>query len=96
VTIEKLKYQNSAFVRNSLNSAIDKADQIHYLESELVPLLKDIDEKRLYTRSGQKSLRGFCNGVLRFSKTQSQRIATLVRRYEPTANIGKKRDGIDG
>jgi hypothetical protein len=92
---EKLRGQNQSFIRNSLNAAIDKADEIHILERELVLILKEIDMKRFYVKSGQKSLRGFCNGVLLFSKTQSQRLATAVRRCEPTSNIGQKGDSGD-
>ncbi len=90
MTMEKLKSQNSKIVRDSLNAAIDKADSIHQLENDLIDILKSIDIKRFYVRSGQKSLRGFCNHVLKFSATQSQRIVTLVRRSEPTPNIGNK------
>jgi len=92
MTREKLRFENQRTVRNSLNFAIEKADDIHRIEQELVLLLKEIDLKRFYVSSGQKSLRGFCNRILNFSETQSQRIVTLVRRSEPTPNIGKKAD----
>jgi hypothetical protein len=96
MTKERLREYQPGLVRKSLNAAIDKADEIHKLEKELVSMLEEIDSKRLYTRAGQKSLRGFCNKVLQFSETQSQRLAIMVRRYEPTPNIGKKREGVDG
>lgn len=87
---ERLRSENSSYVRNSLNAAVEMADGIHKLEKELVIMLKEIDLKHLYVRSGQKSLRGFCSKVLNFSETQSQRIVTLVRRSEPTPDIGHK------
>lgn len=83
-------YTPAKTVRDSLESAILKADQIHQQEKLLVVLLHEIDQRRYFTRYGFKSLTGFCLKGLQFSKTQSQRLVTAVRRYEPTDNIGKK------
>jgi hypothetical protein len=88
MTKERLRNFHPRLVRCALNEAIEKADEIHILEKELVLILKEIDTKRFYARAGQKSLRGFCNKVLQFSETQSQRLTTIVRRSEPTPNIG--------
>lgn len=91
MTRERLSHLHAKYVRDSLNAAVEKGDLIHQLENELVVMLKEIDSNRLYVRAGFKSLRGFCLQSLRFSKTQSQRIVTRVRRYEPTSNIGGER-----
>lgn len=76
-------------VRDCLNQAIKMADQILEDETALVRILYQIDQQRFYVRYGYKSLMGFCQLGLRFSKTQSQRLVTVVRRYEPAAKIGK-------
>ncbi|MCC2678726.1 MAG: hypothetical protein K0R29_1302 [Pseudobdellovibrio sp.] len=94
MTRERLRSENGKVVRDTLNAAVEIADRIHKLEDELVVMLKEIDVKHFYVRSGQKSLRGFCNDVLSFTRTQSQRIVTRVRRSEPTVNIGKKTDQV--
>lgn len=78
----------TSHVRNSLNLAVDLADRIHQEESRLILLLKEIDEHKYYVRFGYNSLMGFCKNGLRFTKIQSQRIATQVRRSEPMANLG--------
>lgn len=67
-------------VRDTLNSATDQALEIHRLEGELICLLKEIDKRRFYVRYGFYSLRGFCNKGLKFTRTQSQRLVTQVRR----------------
>lgn len=72
--------QDPKFVRDSLNKAVEKADKIHDFERDLIILLKEIDQNRFYVRYGYNSLRGFCNFALKFSRTQSQRIVTEVRR----------------
>lgn len=72
--------EDSKFVRDTLNAAVEKSDQIHNHEQELIVLLKNIDQKRLYVRYGFNSLMGFCNFGLKFSRTQAQRIVTEVRR----------------
>lgn len=68
------------FVRDTLNETVEKSDQIHAFERELINMLKEIDQNRLFARYGYKSLRGFVNFGLKFSRTQSQRIVTEVRR----------------
>lgn len=73
--------QDSKFVRDTLNEAVEKSDMIHSFERDLIALLKEIDQNRFYVRYGYNSLRGFCNFGLKFSRTQSQRIVTEVRRY---------------
>jgi hypothetical protein len=83
----KLYYHDGVRVRTRLNEAVDLATQIHEQEQCLVELLRRIDRNQLYLRYGYRSLRGFCQFGLRFSKTQAQRIATQVRRSIPTANI---------
>ncbi len=67
-------------VRATLNEAVEKADQLHSHERDLITLLREIDQNRFFVRYGYKSLRGFCNHGLKFTLTQSQRIVTEVRR----------------
>lgn len=71
-------------IRDSLLQATEIADQIHKIELDLIKMLFQIDQQRFYVRFGFKSLMGFCQHGLKFSKTQSQRIVTCVRRYSPT------------
>ncbi len=73
-------------IRLSHVRIFDLADELQILEQDLVELLYTIDQSRTYVALGHKSLLGFCMNRLRFSRTQSQRIVTLVRRYEPTAS----------
>ena len=87
----KLYYRDGVWVRIRLNEAVDLATQIHEQEQCLIELLRRIDRSQLYLRYGYRSLRGFCQFGLRFSKTQAQRIATLVRRCEPTVNIADEK-----
>lgn len=77
-------------VRDSLLEAEKLADIIHENEKEFIKKLRIIDTNRYYVRFGYKSLMGFCNKGLNFSKTQSQRLVTQVRRNEPTSNIETK------
>lgn len=86
----KLFYHDAKMIRDHLNKAIDIASQIHENESSLVKLLYHIDQKSFYVRYGFNSLTGFCRFGLRFSKTQTQRIVTQVRRHDPTANFREK------
>lgn len=72
---------------DKINGAQELAMQIHQLEKELVDKLVEIDRHRFYVRVGYNSLMGFCNFGLKFSRTQSQRIVTQVRRMEPTVNL---------
>ncbi len=90
MTREKHFRISAGIVRGALNEAVDRADLIHDQENGLIKLLHEIDQKRFYVRYGFKSLMGFCNHGLRFSKTQSQRLVTRVRRYEPASNIGRE------
>ena len=91
MTREKLHKIHPKYVRDSLNSAIDKADELLALERELIDSLIPIDNQRLYIRYGFRSLRPFCERALRFSRTQSQRIVTEVRRIQATVDSGFKR-----
>lgn len=63
----------------------------HRLENELIEKLIEIDRHKFYVRVGYNSLMGFCNFALKFSRTQSQRIATRVRRSVPTVNLEHSR-----
>lgn len=87
----KLFHLNPKLVRNTLNEAIDLASHVHEAERVLIAKLYDIDEQKFYIRYGFKSLSGFCKGALNFTKPQTQRLVTQVRRYEPTANIPDRR-----
>jgi hypothetical protein len=89
----KLFFFDGVVVRTRLNEAVDLAAQIHEQEQCLIELLRGIDRRKLYLRYGYRSLRGFCQFGLRFSKTQAQRIATQVRRSIPTANIAAEKAG---
>lgn len=80
-------YLNQKYIRDRLNLAVDIADEIHAKERELIRVLHEIDQERFYIRYGLKSLSGFCLTGLKFSKTQTQRIVTQVRRYIPTSKI---------
>lgn len=82
-------------LRDQVCSAFAVSDQIHSLEKSLVGILHRMDRRRIYVRIGYNSLRGFCNHALGFSKTQSQRIVTLVRRTEPMVNFGQDRERSD-
>jgi hypothetical protein len=86
----KLFYIDAKTVRDSLRDSKNIANAMHELETELVRKLYSIDQERYYVRLGFKSLRGYCIQGLRFSRTQSQRIVTAVRRYDPTVNIVDK------
>lgn len=87
----RLFFYNPKLVRKQLNKATDLALHIHESEKSLIQMLYDIDQKRFYVRYGFNSLTGFCRFGLQFSKTQAQRIVTLVRRYEPTDNFVDRR-----
>lgn len=69
-------------IRDKLHSAIDLSKSIHELENQLIVLLKEIDKNRFYVKFGYNSLRGFCERDLNFTRTQSQRLATLVRQVD--------------
>ncbi len=78
----KLFYLDPKEIRNQLNEATDLAMRIHDTERALIQMLYAIDNQNLYVRYGFNSLSGFCRFGLKFSKTQTQRIVTLVRRLE--------------
>lgn len=90
MTRHKLFLYDGIVVRNKLNEAIDLAAEIREKEQNLIHKLYFIDLQKFYLRYGYKSLSGFCKKDLKFSKTQTQRIVTQVRRCIPTANIGEK------
>lgn len=92
MTKEKNHRVHPKIIRDSVILAVETADQIHECEKRLVEILNEIDRNRYYVRFGFKSLSGFCIQGLKLSKTQCQRIVTLVRRYEPTTNIGIRDD----
>lgn len=86
----RLHKYNAKSVRDVLNQAVEKSDGIHKAEKDLIVLLKEIDENRYYVRYGYKSLTGFCNFGLRFSRTQTYRIVAEVRRCQTSVNIRLK------
>ncbi len=78
-----LKEYEPKFLRDTLRSVTDLAAQIHALELKMVLALKEIDKKGFYVWYGCKSLRGFCeSSYMRFTRVQSQRIVTAVRRLQ--------------
>jgi hypothetical protein len=84
----KLFYQDAKTIRDQLNTAIDLSQNILLQEQKLIQLLVEIDRNKFYVRYGFKSLMGFCKSGLRLSKTQSQRIATQVRRQQNSDSDG--------
>lgn len=68
------------YVRDTLWSVIDLADEINSKEAILVEQLKEVDRKRLYLRFGFQSFLGFCTNGLHFTKTQAARIVKQVRK----------------
>ncbi len=87
---------NHRVPRNHLNEVIDLATAIQEQEAILIKKLVLIDNEKYYVWAGYNSLSGFCKFSLRFSKTQSQRIVTQVRRAEPTVNFGIEGDFAGG
>ena len=83
----KLFYKNAKHVRDSLNEATDLADHILEQEAALIKKLVAIDRQKYFVRYGYRTLSGFCKDGLKFSKTQTQRIVTQVRRCDPTDDI---------
>lgn len=77
---------STSLVRGALTQAVEKSDQLHALEKELIIRLREIDDNKYYVRYGYNSLSGFCTHGLKFTKTQTQRIVTQVRRYIPMSN----------
>jgi hypothetical protein len=76
----KLFKEDAKTVRDQLNLAINLAMQIHEKERELILNLQQIDQKKFYVRYGLKSLSGFYQACLHYSKTQTHRIVTQVGR----------------
>ena len=87
----KLFFQNPKEIREQLNQAAEIAAKILAQEKDLILLLSKIDQERFYIRYGFNSLSGFCRFGLKFSKTQTQRIVTQVRRLDPTDNFLDRR-----
>lgn len=87
---------NHRVPRNHLNEVIDLATSIQEQEAILIKKLVLIDNEKYYVWAGYNSLSGFCKFSLRFSKTQSQRLVTQVRRTEPTVNFGIEGDFAGG
>lgn len=83
---------SSKTVRESLDKAVNLADEIRAKETELILSLYEIDQDRFYVRYGYKSLVGFCTHALRFTKTQSLRLAIAARRIESEGNIRRKEE----
>ncbi len=75
--------------RETLNQAYGLARIIQQKENEPTAILSHIDRQHFYVRYGFKSLMGFSNLDLKFSRTQSQRMTSHVRRTLPTGNIGQ-------
>ncbi|MBC7467051.1 MAG: hypothetical protein H7256_13765 [Bdellovibrio sp.] len=70
-----------------MNEATELADKMLAQEAILIKKLVLIDQQKYFVRYGYRSLSGFCKDGLKLSRTQTQRIVTHVRRYEPTVNI---------
>lgn len=77
-------------IRDELNYAGELAAEIQERENLLVDVLRFIDAQRWFVHYGYKSLSGFCVKDLGFSRTQTQRIVTRVRRGEPTSDIADR------
>jgi hypothetical protein len=88
MTRHKLYNISPKHVRDTLNSAVALSDEIAKKESELISMLIQIDQNRLFLRYGFRSLRPFCVKALRISRTQAQRIVTEVRRTQTTFDSG--------
>ncbi|MCM2352375.1 MAG: hypothetical protein NDI63_02080 [Pseudobdellovibrio sp.] len=82
------------YVRDTLNSTVEKSDELLAKERELISLLSLIDQNRLYLRYGFRSLRPFCIKALKLSRTQAQRIVTEVRRTQTTFDSGLKHEQV--
>ena len=80
-------YTNPKLLIQINEQAIKTAKQIYKWEEKLVRQLYEIDQDRVYVRFGHKSLTGYCIYGLQMTRTQTQRLVTAVRRYEPTSKI---------
>lgn len=78
----KLRFAEPRDIRSAYKRTKAITSAIKKLELDLVSELADIDKRRYYVRLGIKSLRGYCYKFLRFTRPQSQRLATLVRRHQ--------------
>lgn len=90
MTGHRLYFEEPRYVRERLRESRLLAEQIHNLEAQLVEKLELIDRKRLYVRLGFKSLRGFCNRGLKFTRRQSQSLESSVREHRIAVKIGQK------
>ncbi len=77
------------FLRAAHKKAREMAREIHERERALVAYLYEIDYERLYNSLDFKALRPYINQHLKFSLTQSQRLATAVRRFDPVAHYAE-------
>ena len=75
------------YIRDKLNLAIAKAKILHKQEKELIEILKEIDQRRLFVRYGFRSLRTFCERSLGYSRIQSQSLIIKVRHIQPEVDI---------
>ncbi len=82
MTRPKLYFYEPKYVRDELRKARELAEEVRRHERELVKFLKEIERKKLHLRLGNPSMRPFCEKWLRFTRTQSQRLVTLLRLYE--------------
>ena len=92
MTYEKLRGISPKYIRSKINEAVELSEDIHKVEDKLVRVLFEIDSAQFYIRVGFKSLTGFCVHALNLTETQTQRVVTRVRRYEPIPNIGKRQE----
>ena len=80
MTKPRLRHKHFKDIRDLHREAICTGDRMHQAEMELIELLAFIDRDRTFITLGPKSLRGYIESALRFTRPQSQRLATLVRR----------------
>jgi hypothetical protein len=91
----KLRYDEPRDIRSAYKRTKAITSAIKKLELDLVCELAVIDKRRYYVRLGIKSLRGYCYKFLRFTRPQSQRLATLVRRYRAAHEVAVSPSMID-
>ncbi|MDZ4659998.1 MAG: hypothetical protein SGJ18_00120 [Pseudomonadota bacterium] len=85
----RLYHEDLHYVRKCLRQSHETAKQMQELTRVLVEQLEDIERKRLYTRLGFKSLRGYCQFGLGFNRRQSQSLETALRSYQIAVNFGQ-------
>ena len=83
---EKLSQYQPQFVRDTLNSSIDLMTEFVTAEIRLIQYLALIDQNRFFIRYGYKSIRGYCMGALKLTKTQSQIIIIKIRRFQTNSD----------